>query len=159
MIVVALDPGTEKTAWVKFDCAKFKILDFALTPNADLVNSRLLRNPSAHLIVEVFKSYGNVIGDSVLETCIWIGRFIQAANGSATRYFRRTVVTNLCRNPRGGDKQVRQALIDRFAATGGGKVPSIGTRSKPGPFYGVTGDVWSALAVAVTHADFLNEIL
>ena len=158
MITFSIDPGTEKSAWVKFDTAEFLILDFGLTPNADLVDFRTLRDRSAHLIVEVFKSYGNVVGDTVLNTCIWIGRFDQAHIDSggipATRYPRRTIVTHVCGgNSRAGDKQVRAALIDRFPSTGGGKVPSVGTKSQPGPLYGVTKDVWAALAVAVTYAD------
>ncbi len=160
MITVSIDPGTEKSAWVKFDQEKFKILNFALTPNAELVNSGVLRGSSAHLIVEVFKSYGNVIGDPVLETCVWIGRFLQAHMDTALVYTspslftRKHVVTHICGgNPRAGDKHIRAALIDRFPRIGGGKTPSIGTKGRPGPLYGVTADIWAALAVAVTHAD------
>jgi len=60
---------------------------------------------------------------------------------------------HLCKNNRAKDANIRQALLDRFPATGGGKAPQIGTKKQPGPLYGVTSHLWSALAVAVTWAD------
>jgi hypothetical protein len=32
-------------------------------------------------------------------------------------------------------------------------VTAIGRKAAPGPLYGISRDVWSALAVAVTYAD------
>lgn len=39
------------------------------------------------------------------------------------------------------------ALIDRF----GGKDAAIGRKATPGPLYGITKDLWSALAIAITY--------
>ena len=160
MKILAIDPGTEKSAWVVFDCQAFRVEKFGLTKNVDLVDSRLLHDllaRSARLIAEVIKSYGNVIGDSTLETCVWLGRFYQVAFDSeipVVKYNRRQIVTHICGgNSRAGDRQVRQALIDRFPPLGGGAVPSIGTKKQPGPLFGVSRDVWSAIAVAVTYAE------
>ena len=159
MRVIAIDPGPVQSGWVDFDAQLFRLHDFGLTKNSALVDSRLsptLRN--ARLIAEAPKSYGNVIGDTVLQTCIWLGRFIQAANGEATLYTRKRIVSRLCHNATAGDRQVRQALIDRFPPTGAGRTPSIGTKAKPGPLYGVKGDIWAALAVAVVHADEVENL-
>jgi hypothetical protein len=41
------------------------------------------------------------------------------------------------------DANIRQALID--------KIGPQGTKKDPGPTYGISKDVWSALAIAVTH--------
>jgi len=60
---------------------------------------------------------------------------------------------NLCGVMKAKDGNIRQALIDRFPATGGGKIPQIGTKAKPGPLYGFSRDKWAALAVAVTFQD------
>ena len=58
----------------------------------------------------------------------------------------------LCKNNRAKDKNIRQALIDRF---GPGKA-AIGTKKAPGPLYGLKSHLWSALAVAVVAADALE---
>lgn len=38
-----------------------------------------------------------------------------------------------------------------------GAIGPIGTKSNPGPLYGVTRDAWSAIAVAVTHIEKERE--
>ena len=48
------------------------------------------------------------------------------------------------------DANIRQALIDRY---GPGKDRAIGRKLSPGPLYGLSGDCWSALAVAVTTTE------
>ncbi len=45
-------------------------------------------------------------------------------------------------------KNIRQALIDRFGPPG--------KKKAPGATYGLSGDMWSALAVAVTFTDKLG---
>lgn len=51
------------------------------------------------------------------------------------------------------DSTVRRAVLDRFSQTGGGKEPALGTKAEPGPLYGMSGHIFSALAVAVTAAE------
>jgi hypothetical protein len=89
----------------------------------------------------------------LFETCVWIGRFVQEwetlTGAEPLRVFRREVKLHLCGSPRAKDANIRQALIDRY----GGKEAAIGRKASPGPLHGVSGDVWSALAVAVCAAD------
>ena len=47
------------------------------------------------------------------------------------------------------DAVLRQRLIDLFPATGGGRVPQIGTKAERGPLYNVKGHAWQALAAGV----------
>ena len=61
-----------------------------------------------------------------------------------------SVCMHLCKNNRAKDGNVRQAILDRYPATGGGKNPQVGTKKAPGPLYGVSGHAWQALAVAIT---------
>ena len=56
---------------------------------------------------------------------------------------------NLCYDSRAKDGNIRQALIDRFGP--------VGTKKAPGWFYGVSKDVWAAVAVGVTWADKQRE--
>jgi len=60
------------------------------------------------------------------------------------------VKLHLTQTRRAKDANIRQALIDRY---GPGKALAVGLKATPGPLYGLTGDCWSALAVAVTAAD------
>lgn len=59
---------------------------------------------------------------------------------------RKDVKLHLCQSPRANDATIRQALIDKF----GGKDAAIGNSKAKGPLYGITRDVWQALALAVT---------
>jgi len=86
----------------------------------------------------------------VFETCVWIGRFIQAW-GRGEFVYRKEACVELCGSAKAKDPNIRQALIDRWKPTGGGKTPQVGTQSKPGPLRGISGDQWSALAIAVTY--------
>src|SRR5699024_5972970 len=105
--------------------------------------------PGERLVVEMIASDGMPVGREVFETCLWIGRFIQAAGGAELVY-RRDVKLHLCGSARAKDANIRQALIDRF---GPGREKAIGIKAQPGPLYGFKRDMWAALAVAVTYAD------
>lgn len=93
------------------------------------------------------------VGKEVFDTCLWIGRFMETWSSQCQLVYRKDIKIHLCGTVRAKDANVRQALIDRHEPTGGGKVPQIGTKQKPGPLYGIKKDVWSALAVAVYYDD------
>lgn len=154
MKILAIDPGTEQSAWCVFETigTKDHPVLFGQDPNEDLIKRIQYRGKEADpdlLVIEMIKSYGNVMGDSVLQTCVWIGRFLQSWNGSFELLPRKRIVTQICMNPRANDTNVRQALIDRW----GGKDKAIGSKAKPGPLYGMKNDMWSALAVAVAWTE------
>jgi hypothetical protein len=155
-VVLAIDPGPTESAYVRFDTETRRLLDFGKVSNvALLIDTRLAYRDSDRLVVEMIASYGMPVGREVFETCVYIGRLLEAWSVSATSslMYRKDVKLHLCGQVRAKDANVRQALLDRF---GPGKAKSIGTKSIPGPLYGVSGDVWSALAVAVTYADALT---
>jgi hypothetical protein len=96
---------------------------------------------------------GMAVGAEVFETCFWSGRFAERwfdNGGTWDRIKRHQVKMHICGNMRAKDANIRTALIDMF---GPGKEKAIGTKKNPGPLYGVSGDVWQALAVAVTYAE------
>jgi len=106
-----------------------------------------------HMAIEMIGSYGMSVGKTIFETCVWIGRFIAVNMTTYSLIERRFVKRHVCNSPHAKDKNIRQALIDRFPATGGGKIPQIGTKTLPGPLYGFSKDQWAALGVAVTWAE------
>lgn len=150
--IFAIDPGTVQSAWVILHDDGF-VRDFGIEPNDD-VRRRLhrmgLEGRRARLAIEMIASYGMPVGREVFETCVWIGRFIEAASFDSTLVYRREIKLHLCNSARAKDANVRQALLDRY---GPGREKAVGTKRKPGPLYGVSKDVWAALGVGVTFLD------
>lgn len=107
---------------------------------------------------EQFQCYGMAVGESTIESIIWNGRYIQSAidkNIEVTAIYRKDEKINLCNSMRAKDANIRQALIDRFAKKD--KKSGKGTKKDPDVFYGVTKDVWQAIAVGVTWFDMEKE--
>lgn len=128
------------------------VLRHAIWPNDDLLIELIGFTPATDvLVIEQIAGMGMAVGAEVFETCFWSGRFIQAWPGTAwDRLKRLPIKIHLCGTAKAKDANVRQALIDRF---GPGKEKAIGTKKAPGPLYGLKGDEWSALAVAITWWD------
>jgi len=97
------------------------------------------------------------VGKDVFETCVWSGRFIQVAVDAGHKVpeliYRKEVKMHLCGSMRAKDSNIRQAILDLFDPSGGGKTPQVGTKKEPGPLFGVSKDVWAALGVALTYAE------
>lgn len=151
MRILAIDPGPVQSGWVIYDTDE-GIIDGRVEDNATLLG--FLRDGWAclpELVIEQIASYGMAVGATVFRTCEWAGRF--DAKCKAHWLTRGMVKMHLCGSMRAKDSNIRQALIDRFPATGGGKTPQIGTKACRGPLYGFKGDMWAALAVAVTWAE------
>lgn len=150
--VLAIDPGTTESAFVLYDGRR--PLDYGIAEN-ETMRVKLARQMSgiwdgADLVVEMVASYGMPVGREVFETCVWIGRFIEAWAGPYSLVYRQKVKLHLCGQARAKDANIRQALLDRF---GPGKERAVGNKKQPGPLHGIKSDVWQALALAVTFAD------
>ena len=155
MQVHAVDPGYEVSALVVFDGRA--VIEHGMFANRDLLHRFSARDRSDDhvLVIEQIASFGMPVGEEVFETVFWSGRFAQAwvayrAAMPVDRVKRHTVKMHLCGHPRAKDGNIRQALLDRF---GPGKDLAIGRKAAPGPLYGLAGDEWAALAVAVTWWD------
>lgn len=159
MIILAIDPGSSLSAFVVYDIERKQIKDKRHCDNREVLAAiKGLREGTdiECMAIESVKSYGNIMGDTMLLTCEWIGRFIQVWDKRYIKLPRKTIVSRLCQNPRAKDSNVRQALIDRFSEgleSGG----ALGCKNKQGPLYGFKNDLWSALAVAVVGAEILSD--
>lgn len=149
MRVLAIDPGNELSAYCVVDAGT--PVEWAKLPNAELLEQlRAGRWNECRLAVEMIASYGMPVGREVFETCLWIGRFVEAWKGATyVLVYRRDVKLFHCESVRATDANIRAAIIDRY---GPGKAKAIGVKSAPGPLYGLKGDEWSALAVALKAA-------
>jgi len=154
--IIAIDPGTTHSAWVLYSPEDRRILNYAYRENGEVVDALAKCNgDDATMVIEMVANYGMPSGAEIFETCIWIGKFEAAWKGRRDRIFRATVKTHLCGTPRAKDPNVRQALLDRW----GGKLAALGTAKSPGPLKGITGDLWSSLAIAVVYADIKGKEL
>ncbi len=147
MRLLAIDPGTTESAWVVWDGAK--IFEHGKIPNETMIES-LHHIKHGYCVtecaIEMVASFGMPVGAEVFETVYWIGRFAQAFGANrVTRLTRNAVKNHLCHSSRAKDGNIRQAIIDRLGP--------VGTKKTPGACYGISGDVWSALAVALTWWD------
>jgi hypothetical protein len=151
--ILAIDPGSEQSAWVTWDSAIGEPGDFGIDANETLLAR--LRGYSvttfAAVVIEKIEGYGMPVGAEVFETVRWAGRFEEACQPTRVeRLGRKAIKIALCGSTKAKDPNIRQALIDRFTKPG---QPAIGTTKARGPLYGVSKDVWAALAVAVAWAD------
>jgi hypothetical protein len=144
---LAIDPGTVKSGWCILNDGR--VDDSGVSCNEDVLKA-VYAWPHA-LAIEMIASYGMSVGREVFETCVWIGRYQQAYQYPATvkLVYRRDVKLHLCGTSKAKDTNIRQAILDLYPRTGGGKTPQIGTSKLPGPLYGVSSHAWSALAVAI----------
>ena len=157
MRILAIDPGPVESAWVVYDSDTGEIIEKAKEVNETAIQSLHWQSVDA-CAIEMIASYGMAVGATVFETCVWIGRFAETWERKnfplvADFVYRKDVKTCLCGSTKAKDANIRQAIIDRYPATGGGKTPQIGTKAKPGPLYGMKSDIWAALAVAITYAE------
>jgi hypothetical protein len=151
--LLAIDPGPEQSAYVVTNGARIE--GFGIEPNEDLLVSIYREQFDVrHVAIEGIACYGMPVGRETFDTCIWIGRFIEAVEAGtpahASLVYRKDVKLHLCQSVRAKDPMVRQAILDRF---GPGKDKAIGTKRQPGPLYGIKSHCWSALAVALTFCD------
>lgn len=140
MKIFAIDPGNEKSAFLVMDFNPLEIFEFGILPNHDLKQLLTITPNDFNLFIEMIASYGMPVGKTVFDTCVWIGRFMESFNGLHTLVYRKEIVLNLCGSVRAKDGNVRRALMDKFGEPG--------TKKNPGFTYGISKDVWSALAVA-----------
>lgn len=146
MIVLAIDPGNEESAYLVFDTQSDIITEFGKVSNEDLIN--LIddyENSISYFIIEGIVSYGMPVGKTVLHTKFFVGRLYQLAlkyveADSIFIVSRKEVMLHHCGSVKGKDANLRQALIDKYGEPG--------TKKKPGFTYGISKDMWSALGIA-----------
>lgn len=184
-MILGIDPGPAETGLALYHPGLMSVPRKGKVSNRDVIDTveNWAGELSIHMIaIEMIASYGMPVGASIFETCVWIGRFYECLPNVPIRRVTRNQVKNaICFSSRAKDSNIRVALIDRFGgeekAIGGKKCPTCkgkgwvgvgrptcGTCNgdkwavRPGPLYGVSGDVWAALAVCLTAHDIWDEM-
>lgn len=147
-MLIAIDPGNIETAFVIMD-DQYRPLEFGKWDNDRVLGLIACSSVSCNsVVIEMIASYGMPVGEEVFETCVWIGRFVEAAGRvgmNVTRIKRNEVKMNMCHSAKAKDGNIIQALKDRFG--------DKGTKAAPGWFYGFKADCWQAYALGVTYID------
>jgi hypothetical protein len=152
-LLYAVDPGTLQSALVI--CRRGAPFGLEVVSARMLLNGPLLAELArvtqpADLVIERIEAMGLPIGNETIDTILWSGRFYEAWPGASTRHWvtRRQVKLGLCGSMQAKDPHVRQMVMDRF-----GGLNAKGTKSHPGPLYGLHSHLFAALAVAVVWCD------
>lgn len=144
-MILAIDPGNEKSAFVLMK--DYEIFNKGIFPN-DAMLTYLNQVFADKVIIEMVASYGMAVGKTIFETCLWIGKFMRECERSkrtVSLVYRKDIKMHICQSMRAKDTNIMQALKDRYG--------EVGTKKNPGPLYGVSKDIWSALAVATYYQD------
>ncbi len=141
MNILAIDPGTYESGYVVWDGKS--IIAYGKVDNHKML--KIIADPPWDvelLAVERVASYGQRVGQEVFDTCMWTGRFIQAADAELLAFkliYRMTIKKYLIGSHTAKDADIRRRLLD--------VVGPQGTKKAPGPTYGIKSDIWQALAL------------
>lgn len=159
MTVLAIDPGPKQSGWVTIGgpLDGIHLIRGAVVENyamLEQIAEYRQRFPAGrgdgHVVIEQIESFGMAVGKEVFSTVHWAGRFHQAADPLPVCLMpRREVKLALCQSMKATDANIRMALLDRYGGPGVAK----GTKTAPGPLYGIKTHLWAALALAVTYLD------
>lgn len=150
-VMLAIDPGPTRSGWCILDGTHVR--DSGVDDNHELLRWVQHGQHCDVLAIETMQaSYAATVGEAVLGTLVWIGRYQQRwldsgrDASSVVLISRQAVKAAVCNgNTKATDSGVRLALIERLGPPG--------TKRAPGPTYGVTSHAWAALAVAVAVQD------
>lgn len=167
--LIAIDPGNTQSGVVIMGAQYPKPYSAAKVDNSrllekipDLIMRNIINKNDSVAVIEMVAHYGSgmAAGAEVFDTCVWIGRFIQALKAEGIPVYtikRMQVKLNLCGQAKARDANVTQALVDRFAK--GEPNYGKGTKKNKGWFYGFKKDIWAAYAVGITAYDLGVEQL
>lgn len=144
MRIIGIDPGNKETAFVVLDEGKithhfYAENELALATLKDAANDGYYPK----IYCEMIASYGMPVGKTVFDTCVFIGRIMEALP-DVKLITRNTVKNAICHSSKAKDANIRQALIDIYG--------DQGTKKNQGATFGISGDKWAALAVATAAA-------
>lgn len=154
MIVLGIDPGPEHCGVAVYNTEARRVLRAAqgvTVPEAgNLAGSYAVGG--GLVAIERVQSYG-LARASLLRTSEsvgWLHCRVVRAGGVALLLYRRDVLRVLDVSGKGNRYSLERRLIEMH---GGSRSAAVGKKKAPGPLYGVAGNAWAALAVAVAAAE------
>jgi len=143
--IIAIDPGNIESAYVVMQ--DFKIISFGKIANAlflPKMQEVIQKYENIDCYIEMVASYGMSVGQTVFDTCVWIGRFYESwswMSGEQPKLiYRKDIKMHHCNATFAKDSNIITALKDKYGEKG--------TKANKGFFFGVSKDVWQAIALA-----------
>ena len=79
-MIFAIDPGNVESAYVMMH-SNYDIYKFGKVPNEEMRQIIMdHEDENAITVIEMIASYGMAVGQTVFDTCVWIGRFTELSN-------------------------------------------------------------------------------
>ncbi len=168
--ILALDIGTGAagSGFVDFETSATKedpvcagntrILECGIVPNEEIKWRIPLWKDGvpAEVVFEMISSQGNRQGRDIHRTLLWIGLLsaVVPSNAPPPCYvLARTAAAHVAEMGRAGDKQVAQAVRDRFCGVGATPSQAKGKKGSPGPLYGFKGHIYRAAATGIAYVE------
>jgi hypothetical protein len=163
--IIGVDPGPELSGMVVID-ESLKVLEHYDQIDVDGIDDAIELFGSARaMVVEGLSprggfSVGKMMAQwgKTIQTAKVIGRIKQIAFWKGLIFVESNPSTwraKFCGTASASPAQIKACVRDvyesRDLACGGGKQPSQGIKSQPGPLYGLKGHAWDALGVALTY--------
>lgn len=147
-VVLAIDPGPVKSAWVLWDGKR--LVEHAYGVNFVALSMALGARASGavHFAVEMPTAQRRA-SNKLYQTAFWVGRFVEAFGGAFSLIGRHTVKSHLCGMQNVGNGQINEVLYETIGPKG--------TKKEPGPLFGTNVHERQALAVAVTWWETMRE--
>jgi hypothetical protein len=136
-MILAIDPGNKESAYLLWDGVTIR--EKGKIPNEELLE-KLETLDCIDSAIEMVESFGMAVGKEVFETVFWAGRFFEHMKGNRRKVYRKEIKRHHCHTHRATDANIRTALIDKYGEPG--------KKATPGLTYGLSGDTWSAFAIA-----------
>ena len=158
---IYIDPGTEKSGYIvkSYDTygAPFMVrLDVG-------ENEQVLNECGIHqrVVIEQLSGMGQMIGQSTLDTAVWVGRFMERAmsrDNEVEMMTRRDVKLYLCGSCRAKDKDIRQRVIDIFGEVPTKKNPNPTWPAKPASHMWQAAGLMLAVGLRFEEAGFASRV-
>jgi hypothetical protein len=158
MIVLAIDPGNESTAFIIWDSKQKIILNKNKLSNCEFLN--LLRQHSFQdtieiVAIEMISSYGMAVGQEIFDSCVWLGRYVEICSKMGLKYkfiFRKTIKMHHCGSVQAKDGNVNKVLQQKYGKDNSTKEPNKVyinefTEKNNSAKY-MNNDLWAAFALA-----------
>jgi hypothetical protein len=152
--LLAIDPGPETCGVVLLNVDEFppSVISSTAAMDVDSVVALLRSEGFDEVAAERVADYRMKVGVPLFQTCEVYGRIWQRCldvGMEITGITRKQVKTALGLPITASGAQLSNVIKHTYPQTGGGATPAVGTKSQPGPLYGVKDHAWAALGVGL----------
>lgn len=164
-VVLGIDPGPETSTYVVWNgkqiLEKGTVRNLELMGLLDLDNSKHRFKSASNInfrAIEMVESWGMPMGNDTIETAYWVGIFGKTIGlGFFRRFSSSEIRLYLCGTMRGKPSNIKAAIINRVDPMRRFGKYGKGTKAKPGPLFNISKHDWSALALAITYWEIVQE--